>query len=201
VEETDTELFEAWRGGDARSGSRLVERHFASVFRFFRSKVGVEAEELTQNTFLGCVEARARFTEGSSFRAYLFGIARNHLLRFFEGRGRGLPADVLTQRSVADLSPSPSRLAASKQEAQRLLEALQHIPVDSQVAIELVYWEGMPLADVAEVLEIPKGTVKSRLHRARGQLHEVLQDLGEEPDALEVRARLLKRAINDCSSR
>lgn len=199
--QTDRELFAAWQDGDKRRGSELVERHFASVFRFFRSKVGEDAEELTQKTFLGCVESRDRYDESRSFRAYLFGIARKQLLRHFEGRGRGFPADALSRMSIADLAPSPSRLAASRQEAQRLLDAMQHIPVDAQVALELVYWEGMPLADVAAALGVATGTIKSRLHRARAQLQKVLEDLGDTADGLEERAQKLKQAVDETGPR
>ncbi|MEM6997249.1 MAG: sigma factor, partial [Myxococcota bacterium] len=72
----DLQLWRGWRDGDAASGNELVQRHFTSIFRFFRGKVPAHADELTQQTFLACIEAKDRFRDGNSFRSYLFGIAR-----------------------------------------------------------------------------------------------------------------------------
>jgi RNA polymerase sigma-70 factor (ECF subfamily) len=171
---TDLELLRAWREGAAIAGNELVERYFSSVFRFFRGKVPLHADELTQQTFLACVEAKERFRDGSSFRAYLFGIARNKLIQHFERRGRSVHASALSRVSIADLSPSPSRLLAQDEERTRILAALQELPVDHQIVIELVYWEHMPLREVADVLEVAQGTVKSRLARARASLAKAL---------------------------
>ena len=60
--------------------------------------------------------------------------------------------------------------AAQHEEQRLLLEALRRIPLDLQIAIELHYWEGMSGPDLAQVLDIPEGTVRSRLRRAREPL-------------------------------
>lgn len=177
----DLELWRAWRDGDAAAGNALVERHFASIYRFFRGKVAPHADELTQQTFLACVEAKTRFRDGNSFRSYLFGIARNKLLHHFEGRGKSVRAGALSHMSIMDLAPSPSGVVAELEDRARLLSALQCLPVDHQIVIELVYWEHMPLREVAEVVGAPEGTIKSRLHRARAQLHEELSR--QQPNA------------------
>ena len=171
---TDLELLVAWRDGSSAAGDELVGRYFASVFRFFRRKVPMAADELTQQTFLACVEAKERFKEGNSFRSYLFGISRRKLVHHFERRGKSVKADAFSRLSIADLAPSPSRVAAQDEERARVLAALHNLPVDHQIAIELVYWEGMRLREVADVLDVPPGTIKSRLSRARASLAEVL---------------------------
>lgn len=166
----DVELFAAWRAGDSDAGNALVERHFVGVFRFFSSKVPDAAEELTQKTFLACVESRDRLVPGSAFRAYLFGVARNQLMRHFERRGRSVQAEAMSRLSVADLAPSPSMAVAHGQRRAIVLDALRRLPVDHQIVIELVYWEQMPLRDVAGAIGVAAGTIKSRLHRARERL-------------------------------
>lgn len=197
---SDAELIQRWRDGDGNAGSTLVGRHFRAVFRFFRSKVGAEADELTQKTFLGCVESRDRFRDDLPFRAYLFGIARKQLLRHFEGRGKGFPADAFSRMSVADLAPSPSRLAAGREEVERLMVAMQRLPVDSQIAIELVHWEGLKLAAVAEVLGVSVGSIKGRMHRAREQLKRELDAATPGSSAsFERDAELLGKALDDSS--
>ena len=182
----DFALLEAWRGGDRQAGDDLFGRHFTGVYRFFRSKVDdVLAEDLTQATFLGCASGRDRFEKAASFRTYLFCIARNQLFMHFRKKGR---ADAIFDDksvSVADLGASPRTLAAARQEQRLLLEALRRIPVDFQIAIELYYWEGLSTPELAAVLEIPEGTVRSRLTRAREHLARQIQTLAESSTQFE----------------
>ena len=84
----DIELLEAWKEGDASAGRELFARHFDSVFRFFRNKVDGAAEDLTQQTFMGCLRGRDKFRGESSFRTYLFTIARKRLYTFLRDRQR-----------------------------------------------------------------------------------------------------------------
>ena len=180
--ESDFELLRAWREGDEAAGNRLVRRHFDSIYGFFESKVREGADELTQRTFLGCVEARERIREGSSVRAYLFGIARKQLLRRFAELERDGKVDVYRSGSRRETSTSPSRVVAKQEEQKVLLQALRRIPLDLQIAIELFYWEELPIAEIATVLEIPVGTVKSRLHRAKESLRERIEQMELSPD-------------------
>lgn len=81
----DVELLDAWKGGDRRAGAALFERHYPAVLRLFHNKAGEQGKDLIQRTFLRCLEARDRILPGSSFRSFLFGIARNVLLEHFRG--------------------------------------------------------------------------------------------------------------------
>jgi RNA polymerase sigma factor (sigma-70 family) len=169
---TDAQLLQAWASGDKLAGERLFERHFEAVARFFRNKLPADAhhEDLIQKTFLGCVEARDRFRGDASFRSFLFAIAHNQLSKHWRSRSRDR-VDLQTV-SVCDLDPSPSAALARNQEQRQLLLALRRIPLDSQVALELHYWESMTAAEISEVLALPLGTTKTRLRRAK-QLLEV----------------------------
>ena len=174
----DLELLEAWRRGDEGAGNELLKRHFRSVYMFFDSKVGDGAEDLAQQTFLACVEARDRVdpTRGS-FKSYLFGIARNLLLQFFRRHRRGANVDFGTV-SIEDLGGvSPSRVVAAREEHALLVDALRRLPVDAQIALELHYWEDMSASEIADVLSIPAGTARSRLHRAQQSLRAVMRQL------------------------
>lgn len=176
---TDGDLLGAWRNGDRAAGSELFSRYFPSVLRFFRNKLDdVAAEDLTQSTFAACVGSRDALREGGSFRAYLFRIARNELYTHFRRKGVHDAVFDFASVSVADLAAGPCSLIATEQEHALVLEALRSIPVDFQIAVELYYWEGMPTDDLARVLEVPAGTVRSRLARAREQIAERLVELG-----------------------
>jgi RNA polymerase sigma factor (sigma-70 family) len=186
----DEALFAAWRAGDRGAGAALIERHFDALERFFATKAGDAAEDLVQRTFLTCTEAAATWRSDGSFRAFLFGIARNVLFEHIRGRVRhgSEPAD-FSQSAIRDLSPGVSTLVQYRADQRSLVAALQRLPVDLQMLLELYYWEELGVEELANVLEVPAGTIKSRLHRARTMLAEAME---QEPggDDGSVRAML-----------
>jgi RNA polymerase sigma-70 factor (ECF subfamily) len=187
---SDEDLLRAWQAGDKEAGDALVRRHFASIYRFFRHKLADGAEDLTQRTFLGCVGARDRMRPELGFRAFLFGIARNQLLLELRTRSRRreLPPDSASIEDVA--GPTPVGVVAAHEQQRALLQALRKIPIDHQITLELHYWEGLGVDQIALVLEVAPGTVKSRLARARASLVERLQDIEGERDPARLQATL-----------
>ena len=172
----DSVLLERWRGGDKRAGEALFERHFDSVYRFFDRKVhrgesGTDVGDLVQRTFLGCIEAKDRFAGLASFRTYLFAIARNELFGHFRARKRGALVDFGVS-SLAELSPSPSAIARQRDARGVLLECLGALPLELQLTLELRFWEEQSGPELAAILELPEGTVRSRLRRALTELRE-----------------------------
>ena len=193
----DRELLDAWRTGDEAAGEELFARHFDGACRFFYNKVDDGVEDLIQQTFLGCLESRERFRGDSSFFTFLIGIAKNVLRLHYRRKRRDERLD-FGSTSVHDLSPSPRRVVAERLEEQRLLEALRAIPLDLQMVLELHYWEGLSAPAIGEALELPVGTVKTRLRRGKQLLREQLEpeaEAGEPAEALSIeeRARGLRR--------
>ena len=84
---SDDELLAAWRSGDNAAGEELVGRHWASLSRFCRSKIGDDGADVIAQVFLACVEARDRI-EGGNLKAYLFAVARKRLAEHFRQRAR-----------------------------------------------------------------------------------------------------------------
>ncbi|MCH9686695.1 MAG: sigma-70 family RNA polymerase sigma factor [Deltaproteobacteria bacterium] len=180
----DAELLQAWRDSDHDAGNELVRRHFMSVYRFFVNKVGGadEVDDLLQRTFLACVEGRDRVRDDASLRGYILGIARNQMLMYVRRRQRDRQRMAPGEVSVAEISGSPSQVMAGRDEQKLLLMALREIPLDLQTVVELYYWEELSVAQMAEVLEIPAGTVKSRLFRARDALRQQLEQMNAPDD-------------------
>jgi RNA polymerase sigma-70 factor (ECF subfamily) len=183
---SDEELIAAWRGGDTRAGEQFVQRMFEPIRRFFASKVGGEVEELLQQTFAAIVVGKDRFEGRASPRAYVFGVARNILREHYRGRSRA-GVDI-EESSVRDLGAGPSTMRWRRKEDERLLDALRSLPLHMQTVIELFYWDDLTGREVAEILEVPEGTVASRLRRARARLRSALDggsavDDGETEDA------------------
>jgi RNA polymerase sigma factor (sigma-70 family) len=194
----DHELLALWRAGDGRAGSALVKRHFDAVHRFFANKAHGHEDDLIQQTFMACVEARDAFRGESSFRAYLFGLARFQLLTHYRKRYRG-PGIDLTSRSFRDMRTSPTGALARHDASRSLEHALQQIPIDQQIALELTYWEDLSAVEVAHALGIPENTVYSRLRRAKQHLRRALEQLSDEPSDPDRALGLLLAPVNPCS--
>ena len=189
-EDDDIALLEAWCRGDRSAGNRLFERHYQSVARFFHNKVSEAAQEdLIHDTFVACQKSVARFRRQSSFRVFLFGIARNvlaeHLRRMARQKARLEPELDLDEVSAASLGLSQAAIAMRHEEQRLLLEALRNIPLPHQIALELHYWEELTAAEIAEVLAIPLGTAKTRLYDGREHLKEQLRRLARSVEALQ----------------
>jgi RNA polymerase sigma factor (sigma-70 family) len=173
-EPNDITLLERWRAGDATSGEALFQRHFDSIYGFFETKCEADADELVQATFFACLRAKDQFRKESSFRTYLFAIARNELYRVLRDRQRNAKLD-FELSSIAELVSTPGTRIARNQEHRRLLETLRALPVEQQTLLELHYWEDMGIAELATVFESPQATIRTRLHRARKALRDRME--------------------------
>lgn len=181
IEPTDIELVDAWRGGDGEAGQALFQRHFDSIYGFFETKCEADADELVQTTFLACLRARDQFRKESSFRTYLFTIARHELYRVLRTRQRDGARLDFELSSIAELVSTPATRIARNQEHRRLLEVLRQLPVEQQTLLELHYWEDLDIANLAEVFEMPRTTIRTRLHRARKALRERMAGAAPAP--------------------
>lgn len=181
----DLELLEAWRGGDRHAGEQLFERHFDAVARFFRNKVNSGIDDLIQRTFLACVEGKDRFRGEASFRTFLFAVAHNVLGKHYRSKRRHGDRIDFGVTSVHDLAPSPSVVIAKHREHRVLLQALRRIPLEHQIVLELYYWERQTAAEVAQVLDVPEGTARTRIRRAKQLLEEQMKRLVADKALLE----------------
>ena len=176
----DLELLDAWRGGDRDAGEQLFERHFDAIARFFRNNVDRGIDDLIQRTFLACVESKDRFRGDASFRTFLFAVAHNVLGKHYRSQRRHGDKIDFGVTSVHDLSPSPSAVVAQHHEHRVLLQALRRIPIEHQIVLELYYWEKLSAAEVGGVLDVPEGTARTRIRRAKklleAQMHRLIED-------------------------
>ena len=184
----DPTLVASWQAGNAAAGGALVQRYYPNVRRFFDVKVPRVAEDLTQKTFLAVQESLGNFRGEASFKSYLFGIARNQLLRYLRSSARAQAFERKVAFGGTSQRTSLSMIVANRQEHHLILLAYAKLTPDQQIAVELFYWEDMSTTEIAAVLEIPVSTVTTRLSRARGVLHDKIIEL-TQPGA--IRDRLL----------
>jgi len=183
---SDEQLLSAWCSGEEGAGESLFERHYESIARFFRNKVGHDAApDLIQRTFLALVESRSRFRGESSFRTFLFAVAHNVLHRHYRSKRRGGEHLDFAAVSVSDLGPSATALLAQRDEERALLAALRRIPIEHQEILELYFWEHMKALEIAAILSMPEGTVRTRIRRAKQLLADAMRAGGTSREIIE----------------
>lgn len=188
--EDELELLRRWQAGDTRAMNVLFERYYTPIKRFFQSKRIEDSEDAIQETFAAVHRGRDRIRT-TSFRSYLFGTAHN-VMRVMLRRRHPEPFDSALC-SVADLAPGLASLIAAS-DAERVLQlALQRIPLDHQIVLELYYYESMTGPIIAEVLDVPLGTVRARLRRALVQVERAIKEVEASPE-------LLDQTLRDFSS-
>jgi len=189
VDDDDTQLVERWRAGERAAGQALFERHFASLYRFFQTKCDGDPDELVQSTLLACLAAKDQFRGESSFRTYLFSIARHKVYGYLRDRRRDPNLDV-SITSVAEVITSVRSVLARDQAHRALLDALRQLPLEQQTLLELYYWEDMDTLELARVFDVRVGTIQTWLFRARGKLRHLLES--NAPETLEALDRLAR---------
>lgn len=177
--ESDREILDRWRTGDQPAGRALFTRYFDSLYRFFANKCG-EPDELIQRTFLAIVKAKDQFAGRSSFRTYLFTIARHELYAYLRELRRSASFDPALS-SIADLVTGAGSRLVRHEEQRCLFAALRTLPLDTQTLVELHYWEQVDAAALAEIFDVPAATIRMRLNRARTALREAMAAAGDAP--------------------
>ena len=174
---TDESLLNAAAHGDEPSFRLLYERHRGSVFRFaYRMLQSIElAEEITQDCFLGLLKKPARFdATRASLKTYLCAAARNQAMKHFQKAGNETTFDELIGEPETSEHWNPLQQMINEELAVIVRQALAELPPLQREAIILFEYEDLSLAEIALIVKADVGTVKSRLHRARERLRQML---------------------------
>lgn len=181
----DWDLLEQWRQGHKKSGAELVYRYYPVIRRFFANKVAgrEDISDLTQKTFEACTANKDRIEKANSFRSYLFGIATNTLRRYIAGRvKRRREADDFSEICVRDYTdPSASSIIAHRHQEALLIAALRELSLEQQIALELNKIEGLSGREIAELLGVSEGTIRSRIRLATERLQARVAVLARTP--------------------
>lgn len=157
--------------------AETIAGHRTRVFRFILKSVrsASDAEDLAQRTLLTALASRTKFRGESSVLTWLLGIALNVVRAHRRAQRKSELHD--TDDALATLpsrDDDPASALARRQEIQRVRDAVAALPDDMREIVILVSLEGLDYDSAAAVLDIPVGTVRSRLHRAKAQLREHL---------------------------
>ena len=174
-EDDERELIDRAQAGEVSAFQRLAEQHAALLLRcaLALGKDSHWAEDLVQETLVEAWRSLARFDGRCRFSTWLYGILRH---RFLKGRRHQnavtLSApDALGQERCTELSPD--RAAEISEDAERVRRAVTTLPEEHRLVVELRFFAGATLQEIAAALGCPLGTVKSRLHHALEKLRQM----------------------------
>jgi len=176
---SEAELVRACQRGDRRAQHILYERYVLRVFALVRRMVGEdEAFDITQDVFVRVLTKIGEFRGQSALTTWIHRVAVNEVLQRLRRRSR---QQIAMERLAQARAANPG--AVEPDVRLDLDAALAELPEDARAILLLRYQQGLSYAEIAEVLEIPAGTVASRLNRAREQVRRRLRGYGREAKA------------------
>ncbi len=179
VPSADQLLIEQILKGNAALFDQLVTQYRNQVYRFILKYMGdpVRAEDLAQDTFIAAYEKLNTFQGNAKFSTWLLGIARNKVLNDINRAGKRRHQMVSDKilHSHHSTETNPLEEVEKKQIFSALNQAINQLDEDLKDVLILVSMEGLSYEEVALMLEIPVGTVKSKLFRARMMLKEKMK--------------------------
>lgn len=186
-----TEILQHLRGGDATAAQELVQSYHSELFRLALSILDdpAEAEDITQDVFIAALHALDSYRGESAFKTWLFSITVNICRRRWRQRkARERLKQLLSVFPLINVSPSaPEEILIGREGRKELWKAVEALGEKYQLPLTMFYGQELSVAEIAQILGIPVGTVLSRLHTARERLAATLgneTDLVDEADKL-----------------
>jgi RNA polymerase sigma-70 factor, ECF subfamily len=188
---SDEELMARFQAGDMQAFGVLVRRYERELYGYLRRYLGdgCLAEDVFQNTFLQLHLKRGQYEVGRRVRPWLYTIATHQAVDALRRNGRHQAVSLEQTRDAGSdgeadsLSASlesrcldPFETASGNEQAERVRAAVELLPGFLKQVLILAYYQGMKYREVAEIMGIPVGTVKSRLHAALVKLQESMSE-------------------------
>ncbi len=179
---SDSELLQQFLDGDSEAFSALVERYQHNLYSFLVRFVGdaALAEDVFQETFLQVYQSAPMFDMTRKLRPWLFTVAANKARDALRSRKRrsAAPLDAVVGGStdakttyatlIPSEIPSPDEISMNLEMRENVKAIIDQLPENYRIVLILSYFEEIPHKEIAEILSVPVGTVKSRLHGALG---------------------------------
>ncbi len=188
----DAELMERFGAGDDEAFRLLVERHQKGLLNFFWRRCFDRdlARDCVQEVFLRLVRHRGRWQPRAKFTTYMYRIAENHWIDRYRSR-KAAPPQVSLQTAVTaeggelgsvvpGRSSEPGEAASDRELARKIQAAVEQLTEEQRSVFVLAETKGLKYAQIGEVLGIPVGTVKSRMHAATQKLRKLLEEEARE---------------------
>ena len=174
-EHEEREWIDRARAGEAIAFERLAERHAARLWRcaLALSRDSHWAEDLAQETLVEAWRSLGRFDGRCRFSTWLYGVLRH---RFLKGRRRRNAAGISAADGLGQVpstAHTPDAVAEASEDARRVRQAVASLPEEHRLVVELRFFAGARLEEIAAAVGCPLGTVKSRLHHALLKLRQM----------------------------
>ncbi len=177
---SDEYLLEMALQGDDVSFGELVHRWQRRIFGFICRYVGnrEEAQDLTQDTFTKAFQNLNRLTDPARFSSWVYKIALNECRMRFrkEGKLRRMPLDEYLESDLVEVDErTPEAALATKQASNSLQEAFRDLPEEQRTVILMKEYQGLKFHEIAEILDVPLSTVKSRMYLGLKTLRRLME--------------------------
>ncbi len=185
--ETDLQLVERVRKGDKRAFDLLVIKYQHKILGLVGSYIHdfQEVQDVTQEAFIKAFRAMERFRGDSAFYTWLYRIAINTAKNYLVSKGRRPPdtdVDIYEAENYYGASPmrdldTPENNLQKNQIEEAIYGAIKNLPNELKTAVTLREFEGLSYEQIAEIMDCPVGTVRSRIFRAREAIDQVIRPL------------------------
>jgi RNA polymerase sigma-70 factor (ECF subfamily) len=174
----DVHLIELYKQDPEKAFRRILEKYQDRIFNLcvYMLRSREDAQDAAQDVFVNAYRSFKNFTPRASLYTWLYRIAVNTCIDYKRKSQRLLLNDEATIIEIAAPGPSPEKVCESKEVTAVIQEALEALTPDFRAVIVLREIEGLSYEEIAEVLQISMGTVKSRISRAREELREHLRN-------------------------
>jgi RNA polymerase sigma-70 factor, ECF subfamily len=181
ISDPDIALIQAMAGGEVAALNELYTRHGANILNYLTSLLHdrQQAEEVLQDVMMAAWNHASGFRGDSKVRTWLLTIARH---RAINSQRRAVPELTPLDESTFTNDTTPLEKVERKSQQQLLQAAIQQLPPFHQEILVLIFYHQLSGPEVADVLGITVGTVKSRLHRAKEMLRRELMAMGSAGD-------------------
>ncbi|MFQ3638949.1 MAG: RNA polymerase sigma factor [Chloracidobacterium sp.] len=188
--DTDEDLLRAFQQGDEQAFTQLYRRHRGPIYRFLARRLSspARAEELCQDVFVALVEHAGSWRGEASVKTYLYRIAFNRLVsdaRRREHRVMAASPTTPDDEPLPAVEPTaverPDTVFELNERARLVRDALVELPPDFRDTLVMKEYDGLSCEEIADILGVAVGTVKSRLFRAKLELKRRLTDFFASP--------------------
>ena len=186
---TDTQLVKEFRNGDIRAFNKLVERWQHRIhrlaYRYFSSHD--DAMEITQKTFIRVYKKLDTLDDAEKFPSWIYRIANNLCLDEVKraGRRKSSSLDVLkVERITKSVQANPEHSLQNSELGEILQHALNQLSAEQRIVVILKEYEGLKFREIAEILEEPENTVKSRMYYGLKKLKDIFNQWNINIEAL-----------------
>jgi len=178
--ESDEALIKAVKNGDCESFNPLIERYKLPLYKVMYRMVlnRDDAEDLVEEAFIKAYRSIKRFDTGRPFYAWLRRIAVNNAINFLKKERRNLTEPLeFVEKSLSNSRNDPVAITEQKALTERINQAMLKLPREFRTVLSLKIEEDLSYDEISQLLKIPKGTVMSRLARARQKLKQIFDEL------------------------